>query len=96
MRFLFSKYCLSLMSVSLLLSGCDTPSNTQTLPTVFADMVLRNGVVVTVDDGIGNVQGIAVAGHKIIAVGNNEEIGSYINADTQVIDLAGRMAIQDL
>ena len=93
MRFLFSKYCLSLMSVSLLLSGCDTPSNTQTLPTVFADMVLRNGVVVTVDDGIGNVQGIAVAGHKIIAVGNNEEIGAYINADTQVIDLAGRMAM---
>jgi len=93
MRFLFSKCCLSLMSVSLLLSGCGAPSNTQTLPAVFADMVLQNGVVVTVDDEIGNVQAIAVAGHEIIAVGNNEEISAYINAGTQVIDLAGRMAM---
>lgn len=93
MRFLFSKGCLSLMSVSLLLSGCGAPSNPQTLPAVFADMVLQNGVVVTVDDEIGNVQAIAVAGHEIIAVGNNEEISAYINAGTQVIDLAGRMAM---
>lgn len=93
MRFLFSKCCLSLMSVSLLLSGCGAPSNPQTLPAVFADMVLQNGVVVTVDDEIGNVQAIAVAGHEIIAVGNNEEISAYINAGTQVIDLAGRMAM---
>lgn len=93
MRFLFSRGCLSLMSVSLLLSGCGAPSNPQTLPAVFADMVLQNGVVVTVDDEIGNVQAIAVAGHEIIAVGNNEEISAYINAGTQVIDLAGRMAM---
>ena len=93
MRFLFLKGCLSLMSVSLLLSGCGAPSNPQTLPAVFADMVLQNGVVVTVDDEIGNVQAIAVAGHEIIAVGNNEEISAYINAGTQVIDLAGRMAM---
>ncbi|MDC1322598.1 amidohydrolase [Pseudomonadales bacterium] len=95
MGFLFSKYFFSLMSVAILtmlLGGCDAPSKTQTPPTVFADMVLQNGVVATVDEAIGNVQAIAVAGHEIIAVGSNEEISAYINADTQVIDLAGRMA----
>ncbi len=95
MGFLFSKYFFSLMSVAILtmlLGGCDAPSKTQTPPTVFADMVLHNGVVATVDEAIGNVQAIAVAGHEIIAVGSNEEISAYINADTQVIDLAGRMA----
>ena len=96
MGFLFSKYFFSLMSVAILtmlLGGCDAPSKTQTPPTVFADMVLQNGVVATVDEAIGNVQAIAVAGHEIIAVGSNEEISAYINADTQVIDLAGRMAM---
>jgi len=77
----------------LVLGGCDAPSKTLVPPTVFADMVLLNGVVVTVDDAIGNVQAVAVTGHKIIAVGSDEEIGVYVNADTQVIDLAGRMAM---
>ena len=96
MIFLCSKYFFSLASISILtalLGGCDAPSKTPTPPVVFADMVLHNGVVATVDDVFGNVQAIAVTGHEIIAVGSNEEISVYINADTQVIDLAGRMAM---
>lgn len=96
MRFVFLKYILLLVSAALLatgLGGCDAPSKSQTQPTVFADMVLQNGVIATVDDSIGSVQALAVTGHKIIAVGSDEEISAYINADTQVIDLAGRMAM---
>ena len=74
MIFLCSKYFFSLASISILtalLGGCDAPSKTPTPPVVFADMVLHNGVVATVDDAFGNVQAIAVTGHEIIAVGSN-------------------------
>ncbi len=96
MGFLFSKYFFTWVSLSILtalLGGCDAPSKTPTPPVVFADMVLHNGVVATVDDAFGNVEAIATKGHEIIAVGSSEEISAYINADTQVIDLAGRMAM---
>jgi hypothetical protein len=56
-------------------------------------MVLHNGIVASVDETIGNVQGIAISGYEIIALGTNEEMNAYINADTQVIDLAGRFAM---
>ena len=77
----------------LALGGCDAQNNSTTSPVVFADMVLHKGVVASVDDAIGNVEAIAVKGHKIIAVGSNAKISAYINANTQVIDLAGRMAM---
>jgi predicted amidohydrolase YtcJ len=79
----------------LVLAACEAPTQTQSKiqPEIFADMVLQNGVVATVDEAIGNVQALAVAGHEIIAVGSDEEIGVYINDDTQVIDLAGRFAM---
>ena len=58
MGFLFSKYFFTWASLSILtalLGGCDAPSKTPTPPAVFADMVLHNGVVATVDDAFGNV-----------------------------------------
>ncbi|MFH1574710.1 MAG: amidohydrolase [Acidobacteriota bacterium] len=58
-----------------------------------ADMVLRNGKVVTVDAARPEVQAIAVRGDRIEAVGSNDEIQRYIGANTEVIDLENRLAV---
>ena len=61
-----------------------------------ATMVLRNGKVVTVDDSRPEAQAIAIRGDRIAAVGSNAEIQRFIGPGTQVIDLAGRLAIPGL
>ena len=58
-----------------------------------ADLVLRNGRVVTVDSAVPEAQAVAVQGHRILAVGSDAEIEEYIGGDTEVIDLNGRLAI---
>lgn len=70
---------------TLALVGCQTRS------TAPADMVMRNGQVYTVDGQDSVQQAIAVAGGKIVYVGNDAGVSSYIGQQTQVIDLAGRM-----
>lgn len=56
-----------------------------------ADLVLRGGKIVTVDDNIADGQAIAVRGYTIAAVGSNEAIGAYIGPETEVIELNGRL-----
>jgi predicted amidohydrolase YtcJ len=65
----------------------------RTAPPSPADLVLRNGRIVTVDDGKPEVQALASAGGKIVFVGSDAEIGKYVGASTQVIDLQGQLAI---
>ncbi|HSK20790.1 MAG TPA: amidohydrolase [Longimicrobiales bacterium] len=80
---------LRILVVGLLAAGCaaGTPESET------ADLVLRNGHVVTVDSARPEAEAVAVRGHSILAVGSDEEMESYIGADTEVIDLAGRLAI---
>jgi predicted amidohydrolase YtcJ len=58
-----------------------------------ADLVLRNGKVVTVDDAVPDGQAIAVRGGTILAVGSDSEIAEYVGPETEVIDLDGQLAI---
>jgi predicted amidohydrolase YtcJ len=58
-----------------------------------ADLVLRGGMVATVDPALGNVEAVAVNGYRITAVGSNEEISAYIGPETEVIELNGRFAM---
>lgn len=58
-----------------------------------ADLVLRNGRVVTVDDAKPEGQAIAVTAGKVTFVGSNTEIQRYVGANTEVIDLQGQLAI---
>jgi predicted amidohydrolase YtcJ len=67
------------------LVGCQTQGSTA------ADMVLRNGYVYTVDGKNSVQQAIAVTGGKIVYVGSDEGVAPYIDKQTQLIDLAGRM-----
>ncbi|MEA1996627.1 MAG: amidohydrolase [Gemmatimonadota bacterium] len=57
-----------------------------------ADLVLKNGLIVTIDHDNPRAQAVAVAGNTIIAVGSNREIERYIRpGGTEVIDLQGKM-----
>lgn len=58
-----------------------------------ADLVLRGGKVAVVDDNFTTTEAIAVRGYEVIATGTDEQIDAYIGADTEVIELDGRLAI---
>ncbi|UCG85289.1 MAG: amidohydrolase [Gemmatimonadota bacterium] len=58
-----------------------------------ADLVLRHGKVVTVDSTNPVAEAVAVTQDRIVAVGSDEEIAGYIDSNTEVIDLGGKLAI---
>ena len=58
-----------------------------------ADLVLRGGTVVTVDDALPEAQALAARAGRIVAVGSDDEIERYVGEGTEVVDLAGRTAI---
>ncbi|MDP7572936.1 MAG: amidohydrolase family protein, partial [Myxococcota bacterium] len=62
-------------------------------PAQVAELVLRGGKIVTVDDDIQQAEAIAVAGDTILAVGGDDHIGAFIGPETRVIDLEGQLAI---
>lgn len=59
----------------------------------FADMILINGKVLTVDDQFSIVEAVAVAGGVFTAVGSNLEINHLAGPETQLIDLQGKTVI---
>ena len=58
-----------------------------------ADLVLRDGKIVTVEETMPEVEALAVKGDRILAVGTNDEIDTYVGPVTEVIDLGGQLAI---
>jgi predicted amidohydrolase YtcJ len=67
--------------------AADTAARAET-----AELVLKNGRIVTLDDAHPEVQALAVRGDRILAVGTDGEIARNIGASTRVIDLGGRLA----
>jgi len=74
-----------LFALAILLAGCSSS------PT--ADLVLRNGTVVTLDEAHGDVEALAIADDTILAVGSVEEIDAYMGSGTRSINLDGRLAV---
>ena len=75
----------------LVLAAAATSCTTR--PVEHADLVLRNGTIITVDDVIPEAEVLAIRGDRIVAVGRSAELDRYIGDETQVIDLEGRLAI---
>lgn len=84
-RFVFT--C-SMAFMTVLSAGC-----TAGAPSAPADLVLRNGKVVTMDSTTPEGQAVAITGDRITAVGSDADIKRYIGPDTKVIDLQGHLAI---
>jgi predicted amidohydrolase YtcJ len=58
-----------------------------------ADLVLRNGRIVTMDPARPAARALAASGGRIVAVGSDEEIARHVGPRTEVIDLQGRLAV---
>ena len=58
-----------------------------------ADLVLRNGRIVTMDNRWPQVSALAVKGDRISAVGSDRDMLRYTGMETQVIDLKGMLTI---
>jgi predicted amidohydrolase YtcJ len=62
-------------------------------PPAPAELVLQNGRIATVDDGLGVVEALAIRGDRIVAAGSAAEIAPLVGPQTRVIDLRGRLAV---
>ncbi len=58
-----------------------------------ADLVLRNGVVWTVDDNNPRGEAIASLNDKIVYVGSDAGVEKFIGPGTRVVDLAGKLVM---
>ncbi len=96
--------------VTSALTGC-TSSDEATLPDVgattpritpvatpegVANLVLRNGKIATLVEAMPEVSALAAREGRIVALGSDAEIATWIGEGTEVIDLAGTLAIPGL
>jgi predicted amidohydrolase YtcJ len=58
-----------------------------------ADLVLRNGRLVTVDEQRPTAHALAARGGRIVAVGTDDAVEALIGPQTRVVDLQGKLAI---
>src|SRR5262245_8462839 len=61
-----------------------------------ADLVLKNGKVITVDKAFTITEAIAISGDRILSVGPNASMAANIARGTRVIDLKGKAVIPGL
>ncbi len=65
-------------------------------PREYADLVILNGKVITVDSHFETASAVAVEGEKIVAVGSGRRIRRYIGKQTRIIDACGRAVVPGL
>jgi predicted amidohydrolase YtcJ len=75
-----------------LLAALSSPARAET----GADLILRNGKVVTADPEFSVRQAIAVAGERILRVGSDEEVLRAAGPRTRIVDLAGKTVLPGL
>lgn len=62
----------------------------------YADMLLINGKIITVDKDFSIAEAVAIKGNKIYGVGTNSQIRRLAGRNTKVIDLNGKTVIPGL
>lgn len=72
----------------LLSAACQSPSARE-----FADLILLNGVVYTVDPARPWAEAVGVKDGRILAVGSSVEIQALAGEETEVVDLQGAMVL---
>ncbi len=73
--------------------GSSTPASVGNRP---ADLVLRNGKIITVDRAFSIADSIAIAGDRVVAVGPNAAMAAFTAPSTRTIDLKGKTVIPGL
>ena len=106
-KYSFDEYAYQglLILIMLLVSGAAHAQGSANIPTqmiAWADMVLLNGQIVTIDNHGFNtevgttVQAMAIRDGKVLALGNTAEIETMAGPDTQRVDLKGRTVVPGL
>lgn len=90
---------LAAILITLFLVGCnqapeESPAVVDT--TNYADKVLINGKILTVDESFSIASTLAIEGERIAAVGDYNEVSALIGDSTEVIDLEGKTVIPGL
>jgi predicted amidohydrolase YtcJ len=62
----------------------------------YADLILSNGKIITVDKNFSIAEAVAISKDKIIAVGPNSQMKKFTSRETQIIDLHGKTVIPGL
>ena len=81
----------TILSVAVL--GAARLASQQAPPPEPADLVLRGGRIVTLDDRRPDAQALAARNGAIVAVGSDAEIARYVGSATQVIELKGQFVM---
>lgn len=63
---------------------------------LFADLLLINGKVVTMDDAGTVAEAVAIRDKQFVAVGSKKDLEPLVGPATKVIDLGGRLALPGL
>jgi len=61
-----------------------------------ADLILKNGKIITVDAGFTIAQAVAIAGERVVAVGPDAAMAAHTAPWTRVVDLKGRAVVPGL
>ena len=63
---------------------------------MYADLVLRGGKIITVDERESTAEAVAVKYGRIVAVGKDGDVKPLVGPKTKVIELQGRAVIPGL
>jgi len=88
-----SKLVLSLFTAAVIAVGVAAGQAPQ-IPA--ADLVLRGGRIITLDDTTPEATALAARNGAIVALGTDAAIARYVGPATQVIDLNGQLAVPGL
>src|SRR4051812_32685772 len=80
----FLKGAAGTAAIASLTAGLRLPALAQSAATRPADLVLRNGKIITIDGGSTITQAIAIAGDRIVAVGPDAAMAAHITPATRV------------
>lgn len=72
------------------LFGCSSRDAQQNLPT---PIVLENGTILPVDSAFSEHDALAIAGNRILAIGNSEQVRAAAGTQARIVDLEGRVVL---
>jgi len=92
--------CLLIVATALLFSACergsaDKQSDTVQPPSAGTRLVLKNADIVTLDPQQPSADAMVVEGGRIVYLGSEAGLGDYVDADTRVEDLGGRLVLPE-
>lgn len=85
----------ALLFILVVACGAEQPTGAEQ-GSVAADTVLLGGKILTVDAEFSIAAAVAIKDSRIIAVGDNETVASFVSESTKIIELQGKTVIPGL